>query len=267
MTLDFATAKNKIYNTKLITSLQEFFDHVDHLDSSWAPGAMWYRGVPKSGYSLILGIYREDTWTYDQVEANDLFHDYIRQGQAYPSQRANISKWEWLHLMQHHGLPTRLLDWTEGALIGLYFALRELPEVLIPSVWVLDPFWLNQESTGSNVVFDTYELVQYSIDETANFYIVDDLDLPHYPIAIRPSYFNPRISAQRACFTVHGTTKKGLEAVIRKSGSPRLAQLRIRTQSAPAMKDDIVRAGIAESTLFPDLEGLAKDLKDRYVLY
>ena len=166
--------------------------------------------------------------------------------------------------MQHHGLPTRLLDWTEGALIGLYFALRDAPEVLTPCVWVLDPFWLNQESSGSDVIFDTHELAQ---DEAPNLYIEDNVDLPLYPIAIRPSYFNPRISAQKACFTVHGKKRNGMELVFRKSGQPRLAQLRIRTQSAESILNEIVRAGITESTVFPDLEGLARELKALHGLY
>lgn len=267
--LAFKTAKNKIYNTKLINSLQEYFDYVNQLRRDWDPNQfLWYRGVSKSSYDLRPGIYRDDTWEYDEVLANDLLNDYIRQGQAFLSQQdKNLSKWEWFHLAQHHGLPTRLLDWTEGALQGLYFALRDLSEIYSPSVWVLDLFWLNQESTGTNLVYDTFELIQTGADTTANLYRGDDLDLPDFPIAVRPSYFNARISAQKSCFTVHGEKKNGLELVFRKTSSPRLAQLRIRSQSAESIRGEIVRAGITESALFPDLEGLARDLKDQYGLY
>ena len=65
---------------------------------------------------------------------------------------------ELYELMQHYAVPTRLLDWTEGASIALYFAIRmrvfgkqELPTEKIPCVWMLNPSWLNHKSIKTSL--------------------------------------------------------------------------------------------------------------------
>ena len=75
---------------------------------------------------------------------NDLYEEFGRCSAQLSDVKSNQDDWEWdsFFLMQHHGVPTRLLDWSDGALIALHFAVRDKP---IPPktgsiIYVLDPY-------------------------------------------------------------------------------------------------------------------------------
>ena len=189
-----------------------------------------------------------------------MFNAFIRQGKAIiPS--GQHTKWHWYHIMQHHGLPTRMLDWTHGALIALYFALRDSDYSGTPCVWVLNPYWLNHASTGCRWIFDTDDLLQTDEDEIVRDYLEDHSDLPNLPIAVIPPHINERIVAQKSVFTVHGRLRNGLHAVGKQNENRELVQLRISNAAAPDLKWRLATGGLTETTLFPDLEALAREIR------
>jgi FRG domain len=67
-------------------------------------------------------------------------HHYI----TYPPERDD--ELEWLALMQHHGAPTRLLDWTKSPYVELFFALEPIMGADFAAVWAIDLDWCKQQA-------------------------------------------------------------------------------------------------------------------------
>jgi hypothetical protein len=173
------------------------------------------------------------------------------------------TSWEWYFVMQHHNIPTRLLDWTESALVALYFALKDAlkqpKRTPDPVVWALNPFALNRivARKGDDILMLTDRKVKPYLGPPYS-----TRRLPTRPIAIMPPHKTTRIAAQQGFFTVHGSSKRGLESY------PPLrrycAKIAIDRKQVPAIKEQLRVAGIRETTVFPELDGLAQEIVDFY---
>jgi hypothetical protein len=235
------------------TNLSEFMKHIDSLVREWSDwehgGArLWYRGQSRADWGLIPGEYR-----FTHIDPDEIRSEF--QLKARPLLRdAPQSEWEWYFVMQHHGLPTRLLDWTTGGLLALHFALRGNSGEADAAVWVLDPWSLNETSLGKA------ELV-LSSEPKAALYLpklyANKPAVPNRPIAVVPPYSTSRITVQRGTFTVHGSVKRGLEKLF----SERLAKITIPKDSCLGLKRALRASGVGEFTVFPDLDGLCREIR------
>ena len=168
----FKFGKTKIYNKSLIKTLHEYIEYVDFLLSIWKKPLIWFRGVSKAKYTLIPSIYRSDNYDYVIEEEREMMDEFIRRAKGInPLYQNESDRWTWYQIMQHHGFPTRMLDWTSSSLIGLYFALRNIKSILTPSVWVLDPRWLNKKSANVDYVFYTDHSIRTNEDEYIDKYL------------------------------------------------------------------------------------------------
>jgi hypothetical protein len=246
-----------------VHSLGEFVSVVADVQQRWTDKSdgfiyPWFRGMPDEDFSLLPSLYRND-----QEDNEDSYrHDFQQKGYPFLSDTAYgvpISDWEWYFLMQHYGLPTRLLDWTEGSLIALFFALTYEPNKKEnPCVWMLEPFKFNLLNHRTDEIF------VYSEQVIKPFLppIWSHKRLPKKPVAIQPALKSRRIAVQRGCFTLHGGDPTPIEKL--KGIKPCLEQIVIDRDDADDIMYQLFISGITESLLFPELQGLSKELKLYY---
>jgi len=108
---------------RFVESLKEYISLVEQLNTNHK-GQFWYRGCGKASYELKPSLYRhkrsktiEDFMSLEQK----LIARFQQRSIPFHS-RTIADLWEWLFLMQHYGVPTRLLDWSESPLMALFFA-------------------------------------------------------------------------------------------------------------------------------------------------
>lgn len=242
----------------LAGSLVEFIDHVSRLSEAWQSD-LWFRGQADAAWALTPGLYRADT-THGELLLRE---EFKRRGLQLLPEKPPTNDWEWYFLMQHYGMPTRLLDWSDGGLFGLYFALRKNDGNRDAAVWALDPYWLNKVTGSQEVIF-------FAPEVTIDAYLPtrDEAELPPLPVALEPPHLLRRIAVQRSCFTLHGGRPDSLEDILATHGEGstglRLEKIIIPSAAVPALRRDLSRCGIVETSVFPDLDGLSRELKWRY---
>jgi hypothetical protein len=253
-----------------VSSLPGFVSWVEEVESDWTTddGLLrmpFFRGVGDSDFGLVPGLYR-------RAETRDLYVDWKLRSefvrQAGPLVVGDRPKdcWDWYCLMQHYGMPTRLLDWTEGALVALHFALRLAVPGKLPAVWALNPWFLNAATSQEMHVLRVDDLRKLS--KFGAYLSDEDVEgrlVPELPIAFAPTIIDTRMLGQRSYFTLHGSDARGLESIPKlkplvQQGHLRKAILELDDDDIKRMKMTLATLGISEVTVFPDISGLARQV-------
>lgn len=263
-----------------ITSILDFMTILTEL--KYSDRNYWYRGIGDSSHSLIPSLLRNKTrrtksdFATLEKELNETF-----QMRGFPyaeSYRWKEGYWDQLFFMQHHRVPTRLLDWSGSPLVSLHFALtssgmKDGTPTSDAAVWILDPVEWNR-SIFSGTAFDETVLSPKSPRLTA--YASDDsLKAPNTlpPLAIRGTHNSARIVAQQGFFTIFGLENKSMEwfrdnhtigADNTSINRDCLIKIVIPKASIKSITKEMFALGISESTIYPDLEGLALEIKRTY---
>jgi hypothetical protein len=216
----------------------------------------WFRGQTRASWPLRPSLYVREM----AEDEADIRMEFRRRALQLIPGHIPTDEWQWYFLMQHHGAPTRLLDWTDSALIALFFAVNSnaVGDTVVnadAAVWMLDPWKLNDVVLADGRVYDT------SWEKAAPYLpTLPETDIePRLPIAVDPPHFTNRVAVQRSHFTVFGSRKDGLELAARVR--PRiLARIRIERAAIPEIRLDLTTCGIRDTAVFPDLEGLSREL-------
>lgn len=188
-----------------------------------------YRGVSNVSHQLIPSIGRNIA---DATKTKQFEHEamWLFQTHARPFlTHVPSNDWEWLALAQHHGLPTRLLDWTRNPLVALYFACTGANDTDAALYSLPAPSLLNTQQEPDPFKVEVVRLVL-------------------------PPHVTNRLTAQSGLFTIHPEPNQPLN-------NPGMVVTVIAAKMKGEFLESLFSYGIHQGTLFPELDGLCANIK------
>jgi hypothetical protein len=239
---------NKTMHDRRISSVREFIKIIDD-DTYEILGipivrTSFYRGVQNNNeHKLIPSIARKWNGGLEGLRKleRETLEKFKSRAPAHLTFRPS-NEWEWLMLGQHHGLPSRLLDWTTNPLVALYFACSG-----------------DNYRSDDGAVYRLSGLEQLRPDH----FVYPDFSNPfkiERDFYIYPPHISPRIIAQSSAFTVSKNPIVPLEiSPIDKEKGPN-DKIIINAVAKDRILQQLRDLGIGPATLFPDLDGLCKQI-------
>jgi hypothetical protein len=200
------------------------------------PRGRWiFRGHSKASYKLVpsVGRAKHTAKSRDRYEES-LFNIFCREAKALMSVTP-MNDWEWLSLAQHHGLPTRMLDWTYNPLVALYFAVEA-----------------DEDSDGKLYALRATRKTSDRLVPSSPFKI-------DKPVKLFPNIISPRIRAQEGVFVVCERVESPLDEVLPTGWV--VEEHLVPSAKKADLRYELFRLGVHASSLFPDLDGLSARLK------
>lgn len=211
-----------------IRDVSDLLKAVSRCATAHAGALVVYRGVTSATYELIPKIGRRRRSGKPLSETDERHILTLFKQRSLPHLRSRpANDWEWLSLAQHHGLPTRLLDWTRSPLVALYFAVEE-------------------QCNGDAAVYALRSTRYVQVNKYP-----DPFKARHVARVV-PSHVSTRIAVQSGLFTLHP-----------RPGEPLCTG--VTTFVVPGdRRRDIKRAlcklGIDRASMFPDIDGIARHI-------
>ena len=226
---------------------------------------MWFRGQSDYSWSLVPSVQRKD-------DMGEHYEQYITTNFMIQTMRLNANtsnrydRAAWLTLMQHYGLPTRLLDWSESPLVALYFALSSDKDAETDAaVWVLNPMKLNKKvGYGEYVPPISYDSLSGDLEGAFSNHNNSDNKGQNRIIACHGVGNDLRMYVQQSDFTIHSTTERLDQMLVADESCGYFYKIRIPQQIRKPLLDQLDAMGFHESSIYPDMEHIAREQANCY---
>ena len=213
------------WDRRRVQSWTQLQDHI----AGYLDGNYLFRGVASVRFPLVTSVGRQrEGYGYSELREQALFEQFKREALPFLPVRP-VNDWEWLALAQHHGVPTRLLDWSESPSVSLFFA-----------VWGND-----EDDAGLYIIRRPVE--------------VKSVDLRQHPFKVKrvvffyPGYVTPRLVSQRGLFTVHPEPQQPYT-------SKDMQQIVIGKECKADFRRKLDASGVHHAAIMADLDGLSRRL-------
>ena len=220
-------------------TIKSFQDYIDYLESECNWEITLFRGQEED-WTLLPKIARINLRDDFFKTERKILEDFKKQSIPYLEYEPG-SNWDWLALAQHHGLPTRLLDWTSNPLAGLWFTVwKPSKSKKNGVVWVFEPY--------DEDFINSWNRSPFKQSRTRVF---------------QPNHITKRIIAQSGWFTVHKYMDSSKKFVPFEKNIPYkkcLKKLIIPKKLFPKIRGQLDRYGTNGARLFPDLDGLSRHI-------
>lgn len=230
----------------------------------------WFRGVGDESRALVPSIARPaSVTTPEEVAKNEkkIASAFAQRSPPFvqTSLRTDLNA---LFFMQHYGIPTRLLDWTESPFVALYFALTSVQRdpqgapLTDAAVWLCAPVLWNRAAL-KHISFEGGILDEGCEEIKAYLPSLDFEQRTMAPIMIYGTHNSPRIVAQRGVFALFGKGLDAMETLALKAPYPAgvLQKVTIAKDRIEPMLQGLFRNGMSESVIYPDLSGLSLEIR------
>ena len=219
-----------------------------------------FRGVPRVTHALDSSLQTGGFVAYEKHLLTS-FRKYALRSAVHGDW-----VWNWLSLAKHHGLPTRLLDWTYSPYVAMHFATHNVRDFEQDgAIWCVDYRQTNEllprrmrkilEEDDANIF--TTEMLNRTATTLDEF---DTMGHDDFVVFFEPPSLDERIVNQFALFSLPSSARLSLEDLLhRREGTYR--RVIIPAALKWEIRDKLDQANITERVLFPGLDGLSQWLK------